>query len=125
MREDLFVTNNNDFTHEDRYDGQDYVFPPKEKIVVPSLAATHMLGFNLPDKTNTLHRLGWGSKVDPKTNKVVDDPEGIKRLANFVFTRAMLVEERIDPEVKSSGEAKAEIKPRTGIPGARSALPMT
>lgn len=94
MLQDIFVTNNNDFTHIDAFDGAEYVFPPKERVSVPAEAATHMLGFNLKDKTETLVRLGWASKPDVKMGWI-DDPEGPKKLARFAFTRAVLVEESV------------------------------
>jgi hypothetical protein len=100
-RDIVFVTNKNDFFHSDRFDGADYTFPPGEKVQVPVEAATHMLGFNLKDKTETLVRLGWASKFDDVAKRTVEDPEGIKKLARFVFTRAVMVEERIE----GTGEA--------------------
>lgn len=90
---DIFVTNNNDFHHSDRYAGIDYDFPPKQRVAVPVAAATHMFGFNCPDKTETLTRLGWAMRYNTKIKQYEDDPKGIQKLANFVFTRAVLVEE--------------------------------
>jgi hypothetical protein len=81
---DIFVTNKNDFYHEYMYNGDKYQFPQGERVVVPDAAASHMLGFNKPDKTETLVRLGWAN---------LNDDEGVKRLAKFVFTRGVLVEE--------------------------------
>jgi hypothetical protein len=100
----VFVTNNNDFLHEDRFDGEDYVFPPGERVMVSADAATHMLGFNLIDKSETLVRLGWSMKVDPKTRQYVEDTEGVAKLANFTFDEAVMV-------AKSSLSAALE-KPR-------------
>ena len=57
MRE-IFVTNQNDFHHCDSFDGVEFNFPPKEKVAVPVEAASHMFGFNKPDKTETLTRSG-------------------------------------------------------------------
>ena len=91
MPRNVFVTNTNDFTHTDRYDGEDYDFPPNVRVLVPVEAATHMFGFNLPDKSDTLSRLGWAMKYDPKTNTVGDDPDGVQRLAHFVFDEAVTV----------------------------------
>jgi len=54
--------------------------------------ATHCFGYNLVDKTNALQRLGWATRYDPKLKTLVDDESGIKKLANFVFTEAVLVE---------------------------------
>jgi hypothetical protein len=86
----VYVTNKNDFTHADRCDGIDYVFPPGERVLTPSAAATHMLGYNLLDKTDTLVRLGWAMKYDPKVKNYVEDTEGVQRLARFVFEEAVM-----------------------------------
>lgn len=95
MRE-IFVTNNNDFHHADSFDGVEYAFPPRERVAVPVDAATHMFGFNMPDKTETLTRLGWATRYDANSKQWADDPEGVKKLARFVFTKAVMVEERIE-----------------------------
>ena len=95
MRE-IFVTNNNDFHHQDAYDGIVYDFPPKERVAVPVEAAVHMFGFNQKDKTDTLQRLGWASQVDRKTGKVEEHPEGVKWLARFAFTKAVMVEAPVE-----------------------------
>lgn len=89
---EIFVTNHNDFHHEDNFDGTHYDFPPKERVAVGVDAATHMFGFNMPDKSGVLTRLGWAWKYDPEKRKVVEDPDGVKRLSRFVFTRAVMVE---------------------------------
>lgn len=94
MRE-IFVTNHNDFHHSDSFDGDVYDFPPKERVAVPVEAAIHMFGFNNPDKTEALTRIGWATMFDPKTRTWADDPEGVKKLAKFVFTKAVMVEERV------------------------------
>lgn len=107
---DIFVTNKNDFTHEDAYDGVEYVFPPNERVAVPVDAAVHMFGFNQPDKTTVLSRLGWAWHYEPKARNFTDDPEGVKKLARFVFTRAVMVEETI-------GEAASAAVP--ALPGKR------
>jgi hypothetical protein len=87
----IFVTNKNDFVHQDRYDGEDYVFPPGERVLIPSEAATHMLGFNLPDKSEALVRLGWSMTYDHTAKTYVENPEGVKKLAKFVFDEAVMV----------------------------------
>ena len=118
MRE-IFVTNRNDFHHFDRYAGVDYDFPPNERVAVPVEAAVHMFGFNMPDKSEALSRLGWSVKYDPTVRNYVNDDEGVKKLARFVFTKAVMVEEPIDapaapprgladlPEGQSTGEPTA------------------
>lgn len=101
-RDIVFVTNNNDFFHEDRFDGEMYQFPPKEKVQVPVDAAVHMFAFNMPDKTDALVRLGWAMIYDPASKRMVENPEGVKRLARFVFTRAVMVEEVVAPHGKAA-----------------------
>ena len=87
----IFVTNTNKFTHEDRYDGEDYIFPTGEKVYIPKAAATHLFGWNLKDKTDALVRLGWAMKYDPAAKNYVEDKEGVQKLAGFVFEEAMIV----------------------------------
>ena len=86
----VFVTNNNPFTHADRYDGETFTFPPKERVLVPIEAAIHMLAYKLEDKTDALVRLGWATKYDPKTKTFTEDDEGVKKLARFVFEEAVM-----------------------------------
>lgn len=92
MSEMLFVTNKNEFTHVDRFNGQDFVFPPKEKVMLSMEAAQHMFGLGLPDKSAVMHRLGWGFKYDPVAKTFDEDKEAVMKLKNFVFTKAKLVE---------------------------------
>ena len=103
MRE-IFVTNNNDFHHSDSYDGVHFDFPPKERVAVPVDAAVHMFGFNSPDKDTVLHRLGWAARVNAKTRTLEENPDGVKQLAKFVFTRAVMVEAPVEEgEVLDAG----------------------
>jgi hypothetical protein len=90
---EVFVTNNNAFHHTDMYDGREFLFPMGEKVLVPQRAATHMLGFGLADKSDTLTRLGWAN---------MENDEGVKRLARFVFTQAVTVEVPAVPEPKAA-----------------------
>lgn len=94
----IFVTNHNDELHVDLHDGIEYAFPPKEKVAVPVDAAVHMLGFNLRDKTDVLVRLGWAMTYDPDKRRFVENPEGIRRLARFQFTKTVMVEADADGE---------------------------
>jgi len=84
----VFVTNRNDFPHEDGFDGERFVFPPGEQIMISIDAAEHMFGYRLADKTDVLLRLGWANKYDPVRKNYVEDPEGVRKLANFVFEEA-------------------------------------
>jgi|SRR5208282_3191604 len=88
----IFVINTNAEPHQDRYDGEEYVFPPKEPILVPKEAATHMFGWNMKDKTDTLVRLGWATRYDPVLKNFVENPEGVKRLAGFLFDEVATVQ---------------------------------
>jgi hypothetical protein len=100
----IFVTNKSGQFHSDMFDGEEYSFPVNEKVPVPIDAATHMLGFNLKDKTETLVRLGWAMKFDGQRG-FVDNPEGTKRLSKFVFSRAVMVEEQVDANGKEAAAA--------------------
>ena len=84
---EIFVTNTNDFDHQDRFDGQDFFFPQNERVTIPVIAAQHMLGLGLADKTETLIRAGW-----------VNDKDGVQKLARFVFTKGVMVEEPVDAQ---------------------------
>lgn len=90
----IFVTNHNPDTHTDAYDGVEYVFPPGERVMIDTDAATHMLGYNLRDKTETLIRVGKAIKYDPVTKAYADDPEGVRWLANFMIEKAVMVPEK-------------------------------
>lgn len=104
---EIFITNHNDFDHQDRFDGQDYFFPKGERITVPLIAAEHMFGFGREDKTENLIRCGWGNL-----------PEGVKFLANFVFTKGIMVEAPAEPEqpdlIATGGTLSLPSKPRPG-----------
>lgn len=78
----IFVTNKNDFEHQDRYNGVDYFWNPGDKVAVPEEAAAHMFGYGRADKTENLVRLGWNWQED----------EGVRKLAKFVFSQAQIVE---------------------------------
>ena len=95
---EIFVTNHNDFDHQDRFDGQDYFFPKGERVTVPVLAAGHMLGLGREDKTDNLVRLGWANDI-----------EGVKKLANFVFTQGVMVEAPVDAQTALPLEDKSTI----------------
>lgn len=87
----VFVTNTNDFLHTDRFDGEEYSFPPNEAVMIPIDAAEHMLAYGLAEKTDVLVRLGWAMKYDEKSKSFTPDDAGVRKLANFVFS---------EPEVK-------------------------
>src|SRR5258708_6047493 len=85
---EIFVTNHNDFDHQDRFDGQDFFFPKGERVTIPMVAAEHMLGLGRTDKTENLIRCGWGNEGEV----------GVKKLANFVFTQGVMVEAPVDSQ---------------------------
>jgi hypothetical protein len=80
----IFVTNNNEFFHADKFDGQEYIWEPGEKHLIDEDAAAHMFGYGRADKTENLIRLGWQRE------------EGVMKLANFVFTSGRMVEDVSD-----------------------------
>ena len=84
---EIFVTNTNAFDHQDRFDGEDFLFPKGERVTIPVVAAKHMFGLGLADKSETLIRAGWAN-----------DPEGVKKLAGFVFTQGIMVEAPVDTQ---------------------------
>lgn len=88
----LFVTNKNEFTHQDRFDGVDYTFPPGQSIPVEETAARHMFGYGLPDKHAILHRLGWSMYYDETKKHFVNDEKGPIKLAKFIFTKGEYVQ---------------------------------
>lgn len=96
---EIFVTNHNDFDHQDRFDGQDFFFPRGERVTVPVVAAEHMLGLGRVDKTENLVRCGWAN-----------DPNGVKKLANFVFTQGVMVEAPVDAQTLLPLEDKSTVK---------------
>lgn len=96
MSEMLFCENRNSFHHEDRYAGEDYVFPPGQKVMLTMEAAQHMFGVGLPDKTGVMHRLGWAFKYNPQTRAFDEDKDAVTKLKNFVFTKARIVEAQAD-----------------------------
>jgi len=104
----IFVTNRNEFLHVDSYDGVEYAFNPGEKVLVPEPAARHMLGFGAADKTETLVRLGWHAKIDPAGKRGwVEDPDGVRKLANFVFTKGVMVEVSAEEDPLAPAEVAA------------------
>src|ERR1700728_5295698 len=103
MGSQIFVTNMNGvdakgnidpktaFDHVDRYDGEEYVFPTAERVLIPEEAAVHFFGRGLADQSETLVRLGWAMKYDPLKKQFVEDPDGVRKLARFVFEEAIMV----------------------------------
>lgn len=105
---EIFVTNHNDFTHSDSFNGEEFFFQPEEKVQISEDAAAHMFGFGRSDKTENLVRLGWATKMNDRGQQVNDDG-GIKRLAAFVFTRGMVVEVPAEPTQLMDGLNTREV----------------
>ena len=55
----IFVTNNGDFYFEDGFNGERYTFAVGATVEIPLLAAKHIFGYGVDDKTPHLVRLGW------------------------------------------------------------------
>lgn len=63
------VTNSTDEPIEGRFAGVDYVFPLGEAVALPIMAARHIFGFGMEDKTAAILRLGWANlSLDPKAD---------------------------------------------------------
>lgn len=84
---EIFVTNTNNFVHTDSFDGVGYTFPPGEKVLMPIVAAKLFFGFGGADKTEALIRQGWANPLPGR-----DPDEGVRKLANFVFTQGVMME---------------------------------
>ncbi len=80
----IFVTNNNEFTHVDKFDGVEYIWEPGQKLLIDEDAAAHMFGYGRSDKTENLIRIGWSNLFND---------EGVVRLSKFIFTSGKMVEE--------------------------------
>lgn len=96
---DIFVRNTNDFDHTDHYNGMEFDFPKGERVLVPVEAAMHMFGFNKVDKTDNLSRLGWAN---------LPNDEGAKKLAKFIFTQAVMIEQPVE-EIVPPDEAEPPV----------------
>jgi len=97
----IFVTNKNDFYHEDAFNGQKFAFEPGSKQLIDAEAASHMFGFGRKDKTENLLRLGWSN---------LPDDEGVRWLAKFVFTDARVVEVESEDEQEEVKQEQVEQK---------------
>jgi hypothetical protein len=75
-KDTVFVTNTGTEKLTDSWDGKPYDFSPGKAVEIPAVAAAHLFGFGVEDKTPQLARFGWAV-----TTK--DIPEGLKRLAKF------------------------------------------
>jgi hypothetical protein len=106
----VYVTNTNKFDHVDSYDGEEYVFPQGERVLIPADAAVHFFGRGLLDKSDALVRLGWAMKYDVEKKQFVENTDGVKRLAAFVFEEAVIspkssLEQRLAEAAKATAAA--------------------
>ena len=60
----MYVTNNNDFDYQDRYNGNDYTFPAGQSVGIEMDVARHIFGVGDPDKSSYLVRSGWAKTSD-------------------------------------------------------------
>ena len=86
----VYVTNRNPEPHMDKFNGEEFLFPTGEPVLVSEAAAQHMLGYGLENKTDILVRLGWAVRLNEKGKQYEDNPEGVKQLARFVFEEAVM-----------------------------------
>jgi hypothetical protein len=77
----VWVINSSDQEFKDRFDGEEYVFPPGEAVEIPGDGAKLIFGWGEDDKYRALQRLGW-------THSSLDLPSAIKRLNKFAFYTA-------------------------------------
>jgi hypothetical protein len=74
----VWVINASDQEFRDRFDGEEYVFPPGEAIEMPGDGAKLIFGWGEDNKARALQRLGWVSNN-------LDLPNGLARLNKFSF----------------------------------------
>lgn len=55
----IYILNKTDEEFRDRFDGEEYVFPPGKFVQVPIEAAKLIFGYSEPDKLRAIRRLGW------------------------------------------------------------------
>jgi hypothetical protein len=58
------ITNGTNRVIKGRFDGVDYIFPPKKPVDVHVFVARHVFGFDMEDKSHAMARLGWMSSSD-------------------------------------------------------------
>ena len=98
----LWIVNRNMDAHGDRYDGEDYWFPPNEPVEIPVFGADLMFGYGQTDKTSTLMRAGVAQTAN-------DLKQGLVWLANFQFFNTKPTDRELAPAVESppGGESVA------------------
>jgi hypothetical protein len=74
----VWVVNGSDRELADRFDGEEYVFPPGKPVEIPADGAKLIFGWGEDNKSRALQRLGW-----MRTN--LDMEPALARLKKFSF----------------------------------------
>ena len=101
------VTNRTDSLIEGMYDGKPYEFHPGKPLDVPSVVASHVFGFKVPNKNNALQRLGWLSTSDRYK-------EAIARLNMIKMEDVQMVGVVVNDEEELPAETAAMVPERIG-----------
>lgn len=81
-----------------RFDGEDFVFPFAQPVIVPRIVASHIFGFGVPDKRRILLGLGW--------MRTSDEEEGaLEKLKQIRFEAVEMVGRAADEEEDTAEEA--------------------
>jgi len=114
----VFVTNNNREPYKDSFNGQVFVFPVKERVQIPVLAARHIFGYGGDEKwvESRLVRLGKLHRYerDERNNEFIVDTtkEGWEWLRNFKINpgKFVMVEDEEDEveQVRRGRKAKSD-----------------
>lgn len=100
----LKITNNNTFSLTDRYDGQDYTFPPGKTVRCPMVVAQHFFGIGDPNKLPYLARQGWS-----RTSQ--DKAIGMEILDNFSFE---MIDQGPQDDLAINQQGAAPLQSETG-----------
>ena len=74
----VWVKNNGNSAHTDRYDGEDFTIQPGEQVEMYADCARLCFGFGDEDKTRVIRRLGWAATTN-------DLQGALQRLNAFSF----------------------------------------
>jgi len=98
------VVNRHGETLYGRYDGKDYTFPSKKPVDIPKVAAAHIFGLGVEDKTSALNRLGF---LYPH----IKYEDALKKLEKIQFLQGEVVfEEPLDlEEPTENGRARVNL----------------
>lgn len=97
----LEVTNRNDFTINDRFDGVPLSFPPGEKVTITPAMALHCFGYPGESQDMALHmakRYGWSGRDYLRAEGTGDGPAKFQVLAaNIAIVPVYFELRRVDP----------------------------